>query len=49
MFNSLRNTFLKIEYFSLDKIVGLGLKVWEERMQKNILKSPNPCININIK
>jgi len=42
--------FFKIEYFSLKKKLGLGLKVWEERMQKkDILKSPNPSINIKIK
>jgi hypothetical protein len=33
----------------LHEKLGLGLKVWEERMQKNILKSPNPNINIEIK
>jgi hypothetical protein len=33
----------------LPEKLGLGLKVWEERMQKNILKSPNPDINIDNK
>jgi hypothetical protein len=31
----------------LNKKLGLGLKVWEERNEKNISKSPNPNINID--
>ena len=27
---------------------GLGLKVWEERNEKNISKSPNPYVNRHV-
>ncbi len=34
---------------SLPEKLGLGLKVWEERMQKKHSKEPKPNINIDIK